>query len=108
MKTTFISLMALGVAAAMAGPADRALADQPTVLTDAELDRVTAGGEALATLVINKLGAAPSPNTADNVDIEFGRAEERIILQLELATPGRKLGGPLLIVPTPTLAAKPR
>jgi hypothetical protein len=43
MKTTFISLMALGVAAAIAGPADRALADEPMVLTDAQLDRVTAG-----------------------------------------------------------------
>ena len=44
MKTTFISLIALGVAAAMAGPADRALAGEPMVLTDAELHQVTAGG----------------------------------------------------------------
>jgi len=43
MKATFISLMALGVAAAMAGPADRALADEPMVLTDGQLDQVTAG-----------------------------------------------------------------
>jgi hypothetical protein len=43
MKTTFISLIALGVAAAMAGPADRAQADEPMVLSDAELDRVAAG-----------------------------------------------------------------
>jgi hypothetical protein len=43
MKTTFISVMALGVAAAMAGPADNAQAGEPMVLTDAELDRVTAG-----------------------------------------------------------------
>jgi hypothetical protein len=85
MKTTFISVMALGVAVAMAGPADRALADEPMVLTNAQLDRVTAGGEALATLVINRLhGATPSPNTADNVSIVFGRAEEPILLQLDL------------------------
>jgi prepilin-type processing-associated H-X9-DG protein len=44
MKTTLFSLLALGVAAAMAFPADRALADEPMVLTDAQLDRVTAGG----------------------------------------------------------------
>lgn len=44
MKTTVFSLIALGVAAAMAGPADRALADEPMVLTDAQLDQVTAGG----------------------------------------------------------------
>jgi hypothetical protein len=43
MKTTFISLMALGVAVAMAAPADRAAAGEPMVLTDAQLDRVTAG-----------------------------------------------------------------
>jgi hypothetical protein len=43
MKTTFICLIALGVAVAMASPADRALAGEPMVLTDAELDRVTAG-----------------------------------------------------------------
>jgi hypothetical protein len=47
MKTTFISLIALGVAAAMAGPADRALADEPMVLTDAQLDQVTAGSNKL-------------------------------------------------------------
>ncbi len=51
MKTTFISLMALGVAAAMAGPADRALAGEPMVLTDAQLDRVTAGA-----VIINLVG----------------------------------------------------
>lgn len=43
MKTSLFSLLALGVAAAMAGPADRALADEPMVLTDAQLDQVTAG-----------------------------------------------------------------
>jgi hypothetical protein len=44
MKTTFISLIALGIAAAMAGPADRAHAGEPMVLTDAQMDTVTAGG----------------------------------------------------------------
>jgi hypothetical protein len=43
MKSTFISVIALGVAVAMAGPVDRAAAGEPMVLTDAELDRVTAG-----------------------------------------------------------------
>ncbi len=52
MKTTFISLIALGVAAAMAGPADRALADEPMVLTDAQLDRVTAGNMFLYAIFI--------------------------------------------------------
>jgi hypothetical protein len=42
MKTTFISVMSLGVAAAIAGPADRTAAE-PMVLADAELDRVTGG-----------------------------------------------------------------
>jgi hypothetical protein len=42
MKTTFISVMALGVAVAMAGPADRAAAE-PIVLSAEQLDQVTAG-----------------------------------------------------------------
>jgi hypothetical protein len=54
MKTTFISLIALGVAVAMAGPADRALAE-PMVLTDAQLDRVTAGdGVVLEDILVTK------------------------------------------------------
>jgi hypothetical protein len=57
MKITFISVMALGVAAAMAGPADRALAGEPMVLSDAELDQVTAGQEQIS-LVFSKITPA--------------------------------------------------
>jgi hypothetical protein len=97
MKTSLFSLLALGVAATMAGPAERAQAGEPMVLTDAQLDRVTAAGiegEALATLVVNKQrGPILSPNTADNVDIEFGRAPEGTILRLELETVGTAISG---------------
>jgi hypothetical protein len=60
MKTTFISLMALGVAAAMAGPADRAQAGEPMVLTDAQLDQVTAG---IALLLPAVQAAREAPST---------------------------------------------
>lgn len=43
MKFTLLSLLALGAFAMAVGPADRAAAGEPMVLTDAQLDRVTAG-----------------------------------------------------------------
>jgi hypothetical protein len=53
MKATFISVMALGVAATMAGPADRALAGEPMVLTEQQLDKVTAGEHVLIAVQVN-------------------------------------------------------
>jgi hypothetical protein len=54
MKTTFISVMALGVAVAMAGPPDRAAAE-PMVLTDAQLDRVTGGETKYLTITMEDI-----------------------------------------------------
>jgi hypothetical protein len=43
MKTALLSLLALAAFAMAVGPADRAAAGEPLALTDAELDRITAG-----------------------------------------------------------------
>jgi hypothetical protein len=52
MNTTFISLMALGVVATMAGPANRALAGEPMVLSDSQLDQVTAAGRKGGSIIV--------------------------------------------------------
>ena len=54
MKTSLISLIALSAFAAMAAaePVDRTAASGPMVLSDAELDGVTAGVETVDTLNI--------------------------------------------------------
>jgi hypothetical protein len=51
MKTALLSLLALGAFAVAVGPADRAAADEPLALTDAELDRITAGASYHLTII---------------------------------------------------------
>ncbi len=96
MKTNMpsqIVISALTVAAAIAVP-DGATAGEPMVLTDAQLDRVTAGFPKVEIhLTASYTDAVPivdelTPPTAEPVSIMFEPAKQGEILKLNLRTQG--------------------
>jgi hypothetical protein len=80
--------MTLGLAALLV-TAGAGMAEQPMVLTEAQLDRVTAGQGVV--LVLQKTGDdSLELSTADNVQIVFEPADPGTILDLRLAIPGTR------------------
>ncbi len=86
MKSTLLSLMALGVAVAMAGPADRALAGEPFELSAAQMDSVT-GGELLV-IVTPKLTSGRD-KIEQTIMAPVGGS---IMINLETRLPLREIG----------------
>ena len=65
MKFTLLSLLALGAFAMAVGPADRAAAGEPMVLSAGQLDEVTAG----LGLLLPAVQAAREESRRENADI---------------------------------------
>jgi hypothetical protein len=87
MKTTMIAAtIALGLTAGVA------LADQPMVLTNAQLDQVTASGTAAKITLRRGLthdeDFSFTPDTSDQVTVSFGVAEPEDLLELTVQTGG--------------------